>query len=110
LCVATVRDIKECKRRDIKCYYGFPISSFYELNALKALGVCYFKLAAPVFFKMDKVKALGIPVRIVPNVAHDGWFPREDGVCGTWVRPEDLHLYEPYVEAVEFEDADQKKE
>ena len=68
------------------------------------------RLAEPLFFEMDIVKQFGVPVRMVPNVAYIDGLPREDGVCGTWVRPEDLDLYEDYVEVVEFEDANLKKE
>ena len=59
---------------------------------------------------MDKVKSLGIPVRAVANVAYNDGLPREDGVCGVWIRPEDVETYEPYVSVIEFEDADPRKE
>lgn len=111
LCLNAIsRDAQECRARDLKFYWGFPVGTFYELQALKKLGVCYAKLAAPAFFKMEAVKKIGVPVRATPNVAHQGYLPLGDGVCGTWIRPEDLDLYEEYVETIEFEDADLKKE
>ena len=45
----------------------------------------------------------------ITKVRIDG-LPREDGVCGTWIRPEDIHLYEDYVAAMEFEDCKPTKE
>lgn len=110
ICLANLHDISHCQQLNVKYYYGFPVGSFYELQGLKNLGVCYLRLSAPAFFKLNKVAKLNIPVRIVPNVAFDSYFPHADGVCGQWVRPEDLELYEKYASVVEFEDADLTKE
>ena len=110
LCLANLKDALECHNRDIPFYFGFAISSFYELQSLKSLGVRYVRLAPPLFFELDKVKNIGIPVRAVPNVAYDAYFPHENGICGQWIRPEDVEVYEPYIEVLEFEDADLPKE
>jgi hypothetical protein len=45
-----------------------------------------------------------------PNVAYYAYIPRDDGVCGGWVRPEDVDYYADYVDVFEFEDCDEKKE
>lgn len=74
------------------------------------MGACYVRLDAPVFFNMPAAKKVGVPIRVVPNIAYNDGFTRIDGVCGTWIRPEDLEAYGEYVDAVEFEDCDQKKE
>lgn len=110
MCLSSIADAQECKERNIPFYMGYPIKTYYELRALKALGVRYVRLGEPLFFEMDTVRSFEIPVRAVPNVAYIDGYPREDGVCGTWIRPEDLDVYEEYVETIEFEDADMKKE
>ena len=99
-----------CKNFGIKFYYGFPIDSFWELNALKETGACYVRLGPSLFFDMDRVKEVGVPVRAVPNVAYIDVFPHKDGACGQWIRPEDIGMYEGYIETCEFEDADVRKE
>ena len=68
------------------------------------------RLDAPIFFDMQKASSVGVPIRVVPNVAYNDGLDRVDGVCGTWIRPEDIDAYGEYVTAVEFEDCDQKKE
>ena len=68
------------------------------------------RLAAPAFFKLDTVKHIGIPVRAVANVAHDAPLLHKDGVCGTWIRPEDVDLYDNYIDTIEFEDCNPQKE
>lgn len=110
MCLSSVVDANECRERNIPFYMGYPVKTFYELNALKDYGVCYVRLAEPLFFEMDKVKNVGIPVRVVPNVTYIDGVPRKDGVCGTWLRPEDIELYEEYVSVCEFEDCNEEKE
>jgi len=110
MCLSSFEDAKVCKEKELKFYIGYPIKTFYELNALKDLGVCYVRLAEPLFFQMDEVKLFNIPVRVIPNIAFTDTFPHPDGVCGTWIRPEDVDTYAPYVETIEFEDCDNRKE
>lgn len=109
-CLSDLDMVNMCKSNKVPFYWGFPIQNFYQLDALKTLGVCYVLLDAPLFFSMDKVKAYGIPVRAIPNVANTDGLPHTDGVVGTWMRPEDVPMYEEYVEALEFERCDQLQE
>lgn len=109
LCLSSMNDVIECKNREIPFYFGYPVKTYYELNALAKLGVSYVRLAEPLFFDMDKVKSVGVPVRAIPNIAYVDGLPREDGVCGGWMRPEDVDMYAEYVDVLEFEDADDLK-
>lgn len=111
ICAAAyIHELFECASHNIRYYYGFPINTFSELQALKNIGVCYVRLGEGLFFHMPKVKDIGVPVRIVPNVAYTDGIPRDNGIAGHWVRPEDMLLYQDYVETIEFEDAGVKKE
>ena len=74
------------------------------------MGACYVRVGGSLFFSLDKVKLLGAHVRAVPNVAFDDGLDREDGVVGTWIRPEDLDVYAHYIDTIEFMDCDLKKE
>lgn len=110
LCLQSLADAEECKKLNVPFYWGYPVSTYYDLRALKELGVMYVRLDAPLFFEMDEVKKFGIPVRAVPNVACLGEIPTKNGIYGTWIRPEDIVLYEEYISMLEFEDCDIKKE
>ena len=70
---------------------------------MKVLGVSYVRLGGPLFFSMEKVKKFGIPVRAIPNIASEWPWPGDNGITGTWIRPEDVELYSNYVDAMEFE-------
>ena len=97
-----VDEMIECKNQGIEFYYLEPVRSFRELQGLKNMGVKWAFIDAPLFFQMDKVKEVGVPVRITANLSIREFFPYEDGVPGPWVRPEDVELYEPYVDTIEF--------
>jgi len=83
LCLRDLTYVDFYKENDIKFYYGYPVSSFFQLDALADLGVCYVRLDAPLFFDLDKVKKYGVPVRAVPNVSYIDGIRRINGVLGT---------------------------
>ena len=96
-------DIGPAKDNDINVYYRFPITTFQELEDVKRAGVCSVILGAPLFFRMDSVAKFEIPVRAIANVAHpEGSFTMLDGPTGTWIRPEDVEVYEQYIDTIEF--------
>ena len=106
----SLEDISFCKKENIKFYWNFPITTFYDLKALKDLGVEYALIESPLFHNIKEAALIGVKLRVVPNVAYYAFIPRADGVCGSWIRPEDLQLYESYIHIIEFEDCDLKKE
>lgn len=110
LALENVRMAKICKELKLKFYWAYPITSFYELRGLVFLGVCELLLGAPLYFDLAEVKRYNLPIRLVANLCFDGYIPRPNGVCGTYVRPEDVPAYEPFVNTLEFETDDIKKE
>lgn len=78
----------------LRFYTTYPVESFSEAKALVAYGVEYLKIGCPLFFQMDEVKALNIPIRFTPNQSWLSIVPRENGVCGQWMRPEDVIMYD----------------
>lgn len=102
--------VEDCKYYGLKYYYAYPITSFYDLRAMKKLGCEYALIDAPITHCLEEAAAVGIPLRMVPNVAYYAFIPRDEGVCGGWFRPEDVDAYAPYIQAIEFEDCDQRKE
>lgn len=110
LCLSTIADCVMAKELGFEFYYGYPIKTLYEANALKEMGVRYIRLGVPLLFQMKDVKNINIPVRLVPNIAYNDGMIRNHSWDGGFVRPEDLHYYEDYVDIVEFEDCDIYKE
>lgn len=80
-------------REGLHFYASYPVESFSEANALIAAGSECIRPSGTLFFQMDKVKMLNTQVRLTPNQPWLSVVPRENGICGQWIRPEDLHWY-----------------
>lgn len=101
----------EATQRDILWYYRYPINNFYEAKRLKDLGAYSILIDSPLSHSMDDLKYLGFnEVRIVPNIAYYAHIPSSNGVLGSYIRPEDIEEYGGYINVIEFEDCDKKKE
>ena len=103
LCLYNAHAAKIAAAVGLKWYWGYPISSFYELRGIIDLEPAYIFLTAPLSFDLNKVSQITtIPIRMCPNIAYDNYIPREEGICGQWVRPEDQDLYDEFVSVFEF--------
>lgn len=89
------------KDNGIKFYVNQTIKSFMELQFLQDIGSSYAIIEAPLTHKLDKVKKYNIPIRMCPNFQNISSIAK-NGVLGGWVRPEDIGLYEDYVEVFEL--------
>ena len=90
---------KEAINRGIEFYWKYPVSSKYELNAVKRLGVCQVIVGIPLIFDIKSIK---FPIRLIPNATMMDYLPNDDLAAAGWIRPESLALYEEYAESCEF--------
>ena len=91
-----------------KSFWSYPASSFWELQGLLDLEVDQVLLDAPLYFELGKVKRIcgdNVELRLVVNKCMNGYMQRKNGICGTYVRPEDITIYSEFIEHFEF-DAD----
>lgn len=89
-----------------KVFWSYPVSSYWELRGLLALGVDQVLLDAPLYFDLPRVKNTcgeNIELRMVVNKCYNTYIPRENGICGTYVRPEDIETYSKFIEHFEFD-------
>lgn len=111
VCVNSINALRQANACGLRRYFGYPVSSFWELQALKTFDVEYILLDMELFFQMTNVKSYGIKIRAIPNLAYNDALPHQDGICGQWIRPEDLNgCYAEYIDTIEFADCDIKKE
>ena len=112
LCLPDIRDehIPMLKEAGIPFFWGYTITTFWELEALIAAGASQVRIGAPLFFQCDKLKNFDITKRICANVAHEGYLPYVDGITGSWLRPEDVEVYEDTFDIIEFADCKEHKE
>ena len=98
---------------DIPYYVGYPITDAFTLNGLLRAGVTDVVIAGPLLFDLEGIwKTLGddvdVQFRVMPNVAYTDGLPHENGVIGSWIRPEDIEAYGNLFDVIEFEDTRDK--
>lgn len=105
--VSTVDDkvAEIISKLNIPFFTGDLITTWDQLHYFLNLGVSDVYLAEDICFKLDAAKALcssyGVQVRIFPNVAQSS-IKSSPALKKFFIRPEDLSVYEPYVDIVEF--------
>ena len=104
-----IYDLEEAqwfKNNSIKFYYAYAIDNYYDLKGLVDLGVEYVKIGAPLTFDIPTLEKYynKTKFRMVPNIAYSAYIPRQNGLKGGWVRPEDVEYYEKAIYVLEFED------
>lgn len=102
IAVDNISQIELCKHYDLKFYYKYTITSFFELQSFKNMGVSYAKIGVPLIFDLKNVAKCGVPLRVVPNLAYEPYMSLPNGIQGGWIRPEDIDKYGEYIAAMEF--------
>lgn len=105
LAVEDASQIENAKQNGYKVFWSYPASSFWELRGLIDLGVDEVLLDAPLYFDLPRVKSIcgEKEIRLQVNKCINGYMKRKNGICGTYVRPEDVEVYEQYVTHMEFD-------
>lgn len=95
----------------LKWYWPYPVTSFAELADVAALGPAYVELGPPVSFSLNKARNVTeVPFRMVVNDPKPIHMPRADTTRGQYVRPEDVSVYEEWVDCFEFKTDSLKEE
>ena len=107
LCLGTVKDCLIAYEKELPFYYGFPITTYDELNSIVEFEPEYLVLGPPLFFNMAEIRRkYNIPIRIFPNVNNLTNFPKVRAETGCWIRPEDIDYYDEFADTVEFVNLD----
>lgn len=111
LSIFRLEDAEKCYEYKIPWIYYYPISSYYELNVIVKLNPVGIKLAAPLFFDLENVKTqVGkIEISAEPHIATQKSFEKDLGVIGTWIRPEDILMYQSFISTYDFSKCNTKK-
>ena len=101
-------DIDILNQNNIKWYWPYPITSFYELQMVLAFKPSQIVLGAPLSFSLSLVdnQCPEVKKRMVINKAKPDYIPAVgtfEAIVGQWVRPEDVAAYEPYIDVMEFD-------
>lgn len=94
--------IQEAIKRGFAVYYIPAIKDYMALHALEAMGCSEIFIGGPLFFDLPQVrKSTKMIIHTCPNLALYNHLPHQNPIHGTWIRPEDVPLYEPYIDVLE---------
>lgn len=104
-----IEDLYSCsvyKEHRWPYFWSYPISSFYELQGALYLGVSQVLIDVPLCFDLESVKynceTKNVKIRMVLNNCYNSYMPRENGIYGSYVRPEDVDFYSNWIDTGEF--------
>lgn len=97
--------IEELKDTNLKYFFKAAANSWDKFTGLMSQNVSDIYITDELAFELDKVAEIAhknnIKVRIYPNVAQSRWDKLSD-ILKFFIRPEDIKMYEPYVDVCEF--------
>jgi len=97
--------MEELKDTDLKYFFKAAANSWDKFTSLISQNVSDIYITDELAFELDKVAEIAhknnIKVRIYPNVAQSRWDKLSD-ILKFFIRPEDIEMYEPYVDVCEF--------
>lgn len=107
LCLALddLRMARQARDRELRFYFNFPVTTWSDVRGLVEFGVDEILIGAPLTFNVPKVRQMvdkNIKIRMYCNWSYENYIPRVNGINGSYVRPEDIPLYEPYVDTMLF--------
>jgi len=101
-----VETMAKAKQYGFRFMLASEAHSGWDLKMLQDFGAEYAYVGIPLFFNLKRIRdneAYTIKLRAIPTVSYNHHYPYSSGVCGQWIRPEDVEAYEDYIDIMEFE-------
>ena len=97
--------IPQLKETKIRYFFQEYCAEWGAVAAFIEMGVSDIYVVNDLGFELRKVSefahSVGVKVRAFPNVAQE-MYPSTDPITRFFIRPEDIHLYEPYIDVCEI--------
>ena len=100
--------VEELKKQDIPFFYANYANTPDEIYGMIQRGVSDVYVTESLAFSIEKIspyyKTKGVNVRMIPNIAQyrKGFKENIPDPCKFFIRPEDVEIYEPYVDTFEI--------
>ena len=96
---------KQMKEHGIEFFFSNLVRDWDTLHGLIGLGVSDVYIVEEFGFSLNKIGAVAhaksVSIRVFGNIAQSSW-PGEHSIKSFFIRPEDVSIYEPYVDVIQF--------
>ena len=88
--------------------YGwlYPVVTYYDLLGVYFAGANEIIIGTPLTFDLPNVRKMigdDIILRTTCNSAYEDYMHHFNGICGFYIRPEDIPVYEEYINVITFD-------
>lgn len=100
--------VASLKENNIPFYFAIPCTNWEQFNQYINTGVSDIDISGPLAFELSKVKLVlasldqKVQVRATPNKCIN-LLPDTNPIIGFYIRPEDIDLYEEFIDILDFE-------
>lgn len=92
-----------CNQYNIPYFQNNILSSYWEVENAILNGVSEIFIGNDLFFDLENLSKYKIPIRTIANLAvSNSNFLNDNGIKGTYIRPEDIEYYEQYIDVLSF--------
>ena len=110
VCLEDENDIYMARNANLNYFMAPIVRDFFTFNRYRAMGVSAIRVTAPITNYIDYLSKLSVEIRVFPTESGIVLFDDDfDGVCGGWIRPEDLDNI-PGLDVAEFMAENKKRE
>lgn len=96
---------QQMKEHEIEFFFSDLVRDWDTLHGFIDLGVSDVYIVEELGFSLNKIGAVAhaksVSVRVFGNIAQSAW-PGERSIKSFFIRPEDVPIYEPYVDVIQF--------
>lgn len=107
IAVNNFKILEKLLKENYNAYLAYPINDWETFMNLKELGVSDIIIDGALGFQMERIKQAkeNINIRVSPTISLNATLapPDSPNEYSFFIRPEDLHLYEDYIDIIDFQ-------
>lgn len=107
----TFNILNEILNRKYKAFLNYPIANWELVEEVKKMNMTDIWIDGPLGFDLPAIKkSVGdIKIRIKPN-GSTNWLSYPMDITSFFIRPENLELYQEYIDVIDFQEHNEEKE
>lgn len=107
ICCNNLNTLRQFRKDEYNAYSRFPVTDWESFGVLCDIGVSDIYIDGPLGFDCGRLSSSahehGIKLRVSPCISPNVVLTTNNNINSFFIRPEDLKLYNPYFDIIDFE-------